>query len=99
VKISINDYFGREFSAGGFTMKARDAFDTAKNIKAVFVQRAGWFKPPKPMAVAELAVAYKALCPDMEIMYPGVVDKMLQPEMIRQLGFEVDAHGNVSYKP
>lgn len=99
MKISINDYYGREFSAGGFTMKARDAFDTAKNIKAIFVQRTGWFQSPKPMAVPELALAYKALCPDMEIMHPGVVDKMLQPEMIRQLGFAVDGEGNVSYTP
>ena len=99
MKISINDYVGREFSAGGFTMKARDAFDTAKNIRTVFVQRTGWFQSPKPMAVAELVAAYKALCPDMEVMHPGVVDKMLQPEMIRQLGFVVDGCGNVSYVP
>jgi hypothetical protein len=99
VKISFNNYFGRTFSAGGFTMKPRDAFDTAKNIKIVFVQRTGWFQSPKPMAVAELAAAYKALCPDMEIMHPGVVDQMLQPAMIRRLGFAVDEDSNVSYIP
>lgn len=99
MKISFNEYFGRSFSVGDFTLKARDAFETAKNIKTVFVQQTGWFQSPKPMAVAELATAYNALCPDMEIMHPGVVDKMLQPEMIRQLGFGVDGHGNVSYIP
>lgn len=51
------------------------------------------------MTVAELALAYKVLCPDMEIMHPGVVDKMSQPDMIRQLGFAVDGNGNVSYAP
>jgi len=99
VKISFNDYFGKTFSANGFTMSARDAFDTAKNIRMIFVQRTGWFQSPKPLSVRDLNIAYKALCPDMERMYPGVVDKMLHPEMIKQLGFDVDHNGMISYVP
>lgn len=99
MKISFGNYLGRAFSVDGFTMTARDAFDTAKNIRAIFVQRTGWFQIPKPMPVKELNLAYKALCPDMEVMYPGVIDKMLQPAMIRLLGFEVDGNDMVIYKP
>ncbi len=34
----------------------------------------------------------------MEVLFPGVVDKMLQPEILRQLGFPVGEDGYVHWK-
>ena len=99
MKIAFKNYVGRTISVDGFTLTARDAFDTATNIRAIFVQRTGWFQLPKPMAIEELTAAYKIECPDMDVMFPGVIDKIMHPEMVRQLGFLVDDRGNVSCPP
>lgn len=96
MKIVFKDYLGHTIGIDGFTLTARDAFDTATNIRGIFVQRTGWFQKPKPILIQELKEAYKTLCPDMEVMFPGVVDKMMRPEIVRQLGFIVDGNGNVS---
>jgi len=40
---------------------------------------------------------YKETCPDMEIHFPGVIDKVFHPEIITKLGFPVDDAGMVHF--
>ena len=99
MKIAFKNYLGRTIGVDGFTVTARDAFDTATNIGVNFVQRTEWSQKPKPIPIQDLKDAYIELCPDMEAMFPGVVDKMMHPEIARQLGFIVAGSGNVSCPP
>lgn len=94
----FRDFTKEDVSANGFSLGARDAAETAKNINAIFVQRAGWFSRPKPIHINELCRTYKELCPDMEVLFPGVVDKIFHPQIITRLGFPVDADGMVHWQ-
>ena len=82
---------------GDFHLTFADAKQTAKNIERIFVARASWFSLPKPISIDVLEQEYHRLCPDMEAMFPGVVAKMMQPEILRQLGFPVSADGLVHW--
>ena len=95
---SFKDFVGVNVNANGFSLGARDAYETAKNISSIFVQRAKWFRQPDPIHLDELRDAYKNLCPGMEQHFPGIVDKIFQREIITQLGFSVGASGLVQYR-
>ncbi len=95
----FKDFINEDISANGFSLKARDAYETAKNINLIFTQRTGWFSTPKSIPLNELCAAYKELCPDMESRFPGVVDKIFQSEIITKLGFPVDGNGLVHWQP
>ena len=95
---SFKNFLGANVSANGFSLATRDAYETAKNISSIFVQRAKWFRKPDPIHIDELRAAYKSLCPDMEVQFPGVVDKIFQREIVTQLGFQVDSDGLVHYR-
>lgn len=94
----FKDFINADVSADGFKLFPRDAYDTAKNINAIFVERTGWFRRPKPIHIDELRVLYKRLCPDMEVHYPGVVDKIFHPKIITKLGYPVDLDGMVHWQ-
>lgn len=89
------NYFNVQY--GDFQLTFADAKQTAKNIEHIFVARARWFSLPKPMPIGLLEQEYYQLCPEMEAVYPGVVAKMMQPEILRQLGFPVSADGLVHW--
>jgi hypothetical protein len=93
----FRDFLSEEISANGFSLKARDAHDAAKNINYIFIKRSSWFSAPKPMHISELCAEYKQLVPDMEIHFPGVVDKILHPDIVTKLGYPVDANGMVHW--
>jgi len=93
----ITYYMKNRVTFNDFHLKARDAYDTAKNIKTIFKNKTGWFSSPKPIHINELCNAYKILCPDMEMYHPGVVDQILIPEIISQLGYPVDSDGMVHF--
>jgi hypothetical protein len=82
---------------GGFHLTFADAKQTAKNIDSIFVARASWFSTPKPIPIALLEQEYRHLCPDMEAMFPGVVAKIMQPAVLRQLGFPVSTDSMVHW--
>lgn len=82
---------------GDFKLTFADAKQTVKNIERIFVAKASWFSLPKPMSIDLLEKEYRLLCPDMETLFPGVVAKMMQPEILRQLGFPVSADGLVHW--
>jgi len=82
---------------GDFRLTFADAKQTVKNIESIFVARASWFSIPKPMPIALLKQEYLHLCPDMEVMFPGVAEKMMRPAILRQLGFPVNADGMVHW--
>ncbi|AMO24692.1 hypothetical protein GCM10027034_09730 [Ramlibacter solisilvae] len=82
---------------GDFQLTFADAKQTAKNLESIFVARARWFSLPKPISIDLLEQEYRRLCPDMEVMFPGVVAKMMQPEILRKLGFPVGADGLVHW--
>jgi hypothetical protein len=94
----FRELLGEEISANGFTLKAKDAHDFAKNINFLFMQRSSWFSKPKPIHIAELCKLYKELCPDMEMYFPGVIDKSFHPTIITKLGYPVDALGMVHWE-
>lgn len=94
----FREFMNEDVSANGFRLGARDASDTAKNINAIFVQKAGWFSRPKPIHIDALCKAYKELCPDMELQFPGVVDKIFQSQIVTKLGFPVDVDGMVHWQ-
>ena len=96
---SFKDFVGLNIEANGFRLGTRDAYDAAKNIGIIFVERTSWFKRPKPIPIDELRSAYKILCPGMERQFPGVVDQMFQTEIISQLGYQVDSAGMVHFRP
>ena len=81
----------------GFRLTWADARQTASNIERVFVKRTSWFSIPKPMSIRLLEQEYHHMCPDMEPMFPGVVSKILQPEILRKLGFPVSENGLVHW--
>ena len=95
---SFKDFINLNVNANGFSLGARDAYETAKIISSIFVQRAKWFRQPEPIHLDELRDEYKKLCPGMEREFPGVVDKIFHREIIAQLGFTVDAAGLVYYR-
>jgi len=80
-----------------FKLTFADAKQTVKNIERIFTAKASWFSIPKPLSIRLLEQEYRHLCPDMEAMYPGVVANMMQPEILRQLGFPVSADGLVHW--
>jgi len=94
----FKDFINEDVSANGFRLGPRDAADTAKNINSIFIQRSGWFSRPKPIHIDELCRAYKELCPDMELLFPGTIDKIFHREIITKLGFTVDAQGMVHWQ-
>ena len=94
----FTDFLGEEISANGFSLKARDAHQAAKNINYIFIKRSSWFSSPKPIHIHELMEEYKRLVPDMEIHFPGVVDKIFHPGIITKLGYPVDANGMVHWE-
>lgn len=93
----FKDFLGEEISANGFSLQARDAHDTAKNINYIFIKHSSWFSSPKPMHIRELREEYKRLVPDMELHFPGVVDKIFHPDIITKLGYPVDSNGMVHW--
>lgn len=95
---SFREFVNEDVSANGFRLTARDAADTAKNINSIFIERTGWFSKPKPIHIDELCRAYKELCPNMETMYPGVVNKIFHPQIVTKLGFPVDVNGMVHWQ-
>lgn len=97
MKIRFKDYLEKNIMHEGFKLSPRDAFDSAKNIEAIFIKNARWFIGFKPLHYTEIRSQYKKLLPLMEINHPGVVDKIVQPEIIRQLGFIVHDNGMVEY--
>ena len=78
-------------------MSYADAKQTVKNIERIFVARASWFSLPKPISITLLEQEYRRLCPDLEASFPGVVERMMQPEILRQLGFPVSTDGLVHW--
>lgn len=80
-----------------FQLGYADARQTTKNIERIFVAKASWFSIPKPMPITTLEREYRRSCPDMEIMFPGVVAKIMQAEILRQLGFPVSGDGLVHW--
>jgi hypothetical protein len=95
---SFKEFVNEDVSANGFRLAARDAHQTAKNINSIFIERSGWFSRPKPIHIDELCRAYKNLCPDMEVMFPGTVNKIFHPQIIAKLGFPVDTNGMVHWQ-
>ncbi len=94
----FKEFINADVSADGFKLFARDAYETAKNINFIFIQRTGWFRKPKPIHIVELAALYKDLCPDMEVRFPGHVDKIFHPVIVTKLGYPVDADGMVHWQ-
>ena len=82
---------------GDFQLTFADAKQTAKNIERIFVAGASWFSIPKPISIVHLEQEYRRLCPSMEVTFPGVIAKMMQPEILRQLGFPVSVDGLVHW--
>lgn len=82
---------------GDFRLTFADAKQTVKNIEQVFAAKTGWFSIPKPMPIVQLEADYRRLCPDMEKIFPGVVSRIMQPEILKQLGFPVGADGLVHW--
>ena len=78
-------------------MTFADAKQAVKNIESIFVARASWFSIPKPIPIALLEQEYRYLCPNMEVMFPGVVAKVMQPAVLRQLGFPVSTDSMVHW--
>lgn len=93
----FTDFIGEDVSAEGFTLSARDAYDTAKNINYIFLKSSSWFSSPKPVHILDLKEAYKKLVPDMELHFPGIIDKIFHPIIIRKLGYYVDPNGMVHW--
>jgi len=94
----FKEFIDADVSAEGFRLTARDAYDTAKNINVIFMQKTSWFRKPKPIHISELCLLYKELCPDMEAYHPGVVDKIFNPIIITKLGYPVDIEGMVHWQ-
>lgn len=87
-----------DITHNGFTLNTRDAVDTSKNISIIFLSKMGFFSMnPKPIHINQLKREYHNLCPDMEYHFPGVVDKILQPEILVKLGYRVDVGNMVHY--
>jgi hypothetical protein len=97
MKKNFKHYLSIDIEADGFKLGARDALSTADNITLIFTQRTGWFKKPQPIHLAELNRAYKDLCPGMEERFPGVVEKIMHPDIITKLGFPVDENNMVHF--
>lgn len=93
----FRDFLGEDISAAGFSLAARDAADTAKNINFIFLKKCSWFSSPKPMHINELKEEYRRLVPDMDIQFPGVIDKIFHPDIISKLGYPVDANSMVHW--
>lgn len=83
------DFIDLDVSYNGFSLGARDAYDTYCNIISIFNKKTGWFSTVKPIHIEDLKMEYKKFRPEMEIHYPGVVDKMIQVEIVKKLGFPV----------
>lgn len=86
---NFNDFIGLNINYNGFSLGARDAYDTYKNIMYIFNKKTGWFSVVKPIHINDLKKEYKKYWPDMEIYHPGVIDKMIQVGIVKQLGFPV----------
>lgn len=97
MKIKLENYIGKAIQYNGFNLKPRDAYDSACNIEYIFLKKAGWFKSIKPMHFLNLREEYKKLVPEMERHHSGVIDLIVQPEILIQIGFNVTADGMVEY--
>ncbi len=83
-------------SSTGFHLSSRDAYDTARNIQYIF--KPGFlkiFSTPRPIHIDELCKKYKELCPDMELSFPGHIDRIFDKKLITLLGFPVGVNGMV----
>jgi len=93
---SFKDFLNKDIKHDGFKVYARDAYDTYTNIRIIFKsKRTHLFSKLKPLQHNELVAAYKELVPAMEVHHPGVIDKLLQKELLIQYGFDIDESGNV----
>ena len=98
MKKSFRHYLSLDIEANGFRLGPKDAEDTAKNITLIFCSsKTGWLSLPKPIHINELCRLYKETCPDMEIHFPGVIDKVFHPEIITKLGCPVYDAGMVHF--
>lgn len=93
---SFTDFMKIQVSSEGFSLHARDAYDTYNNIRYLFKKnKGGFFSSVKPMHIDDLKEQYKILCPGMENAFPGHIDKIFTNEIITKLGFFVDTSGMV----
>lgn len=93
---SFKDFLNKDINYDGFKVYARDAYDAYTNIRTIFkLKRAHIFSSLKPIQHIELVKAYKDLVPAMEVRFPGVIDKLLQKELLIQYGFRLDELDNV----
>lgn len=93
---TFSDFVKSNISSGYFSLYARDAYDTYNNIRYLFKKnKGGFFSSVKPMHIDDLKQQYKILCPGMETRFPGTIDKIFNPEIIRQLGFYIDSSNMV----
>lgn len=97
MRVKLNDFLGKNIEHNGFTLKPRDAYDSARNIQYLILKKSRWFKGPEPLHYLTLREDYKKYLPDMERYHPGVIDLIVQPEVLRQMGFPVDDKGMVRY--
>jgi len=92
----FKDFLNKNIEHNGFKVYARDAYTTYTNIRIIFKsRRAHIFSKMTPIDHEELVSAYKELVPGMEANYPGVVDKLLQKELLKNYGFTVDEANKV----
>ena len=88
---SFTDFMKNPVSSEDFRLRARDAYDTYTNIRYLFKKnKGGFFSSIKPMHIDDLKEQYKILCPDMENVFPGHIDKIFTNEIITKLGFFID---------
>ena len=92
----FKDFLNKDINYNGFRVYARDAYDAYTNIRTIFKsKRVHMFSTLKPIQHNELVAAYKELVPAMEVHNPGVIDKLLQKELLIKYGFKLDEFDNV----
>ena len=89
---SFNNFLKKNVSSGDFRLSPRDAYDTYINIRFIFKKnKGGFFSSIKPMHISDLKNEYKTLCPEMDLQFPGHIDKIFTHEILTKLGFMVDS--------
>ena len=92
----FKDFLNKNIEHNEFKVYARDAYDAYNNIRIIFKsKRVHMFSTLKPIQHNELVAAYKELVPAMEVHHPGVIDKLLQKELLIKYGFKLDEFDNV----
>jgi len=95
----FDDY--KNIEHNGFRPTPIQAHRAEEQIELIFLKGKGLFglfSKPKPMHYSELRKAYKENFPAIEQREPGLIDQIVQPEILRQLSFTVDDNGMVIYK-